>query len=134
MADEDYSFGSGEETPDGRDMREDYRLTARALVRIELESREPGVSDGDTTTLVCEIRDISVRGMSLVSRQALSVDSILTAEVSLDAHQAPLRLMVEVVWCREDGRGYLVGVRVLESDETDYLRWMESVAEAFSDS
>src|SRR5690606_40030925 len=88
----------------------------------------------DATILVCEIRDISARGMSLLSRLALNVESMLTAEVSLDSSQAPFRLMVEVVWCREDGRGYLVGIRVLESDETDYLAWMDAVAEAFSES
>jgi len=134
MADEDYSFGSGEGAPDGQDMREDYRLTARAQARIELESREPDAGVSDATILVCEIRDISARGMSLLSRLALNVESMLTAEVSLDSSQAPFRLMVEVVWCREDGRGYLVGIRVLESDETDYLAWMDAVAEAFSES
>src|SRR5690554_8160683 len=132
MADEDYSFGSGEGAPDGQDMREDYRLTARAQARIELESREPDAGVSDATILVCEIRDISARGMSLLSRLALRVESMLTAAVSVDSSQAPFRLMGEAVWCWEAGRGYLVGICVLERDEAYYLAWMDAVAGAAS--
>jgi hypothetical protein len=42
--------------------------------------------------------------------------------------------MVEVVWCRETGQEYLVGVQILESDETDYLEWMDAVATALAES
>jgi hypothetical protein len=37
------------------------------------------------------------------------------------------------MWCRPVNQGYLIGVRVLESDETDYLEWMEAVADALAE-
>ncbi|WP_372965143.1 PilZ domain-containing protein [Marinobacter sp.] len=137
MEDKDYSFGADQVAPDGQDMREDYRLTARAIAKIQIESLEPHEGDDGSAsfnTVSCEIRDISVRGMSLVSQQALNVDSILSAHVRLDSLSEPFHLMIEVIWCREDGRGYLMGVRVLDSDETDYLAWLDAVAQAFTDS
>ncbi len=37
--------------------------------------------------------------------------------------------MVEVVWCRASTEsGFLVGLRIIESDETAYLEWVEAVA------
>ncbi|WP_372971569.1 hypothetical protein [Marinobacter sp.] len=46
----------------------------------------------------------------------------------------PFRLMVEVVWCRPaDDTGWLVGLQILESDDTAYLEWVEAVARAMSE-
>ena len=80
------------------------------------------------------MRDISARGISLLCEASLSIGSILVAEVSLGEHAEHFRLSVEVMWCREAEWGYLIGVRVLESDETDYLDWIEAVARALSES
>ena len=70
--------------------------------------------------------------MSLVTSEALRIGSLLTAEVHLSGQQKSLKLTVEVVWQKAEGARYLNGVRVFDSDETDYLNWLEAVAEAFS--
>lgn len=138
MIDDDYGFGIEDELPSGKDLREEYRLTARARAWILPESPDPALEssilDEWSNRLECQIRDISARGISLLCKGSLSVGSILIAEVSLGEHAENFRLSVEVMWCRESERGYLVGVRVLESDETDYLDWIEAVARALSES
>ncbi|MEC9385477.1 MAG: PilZ domain-containing protein [Pseudomonadota bacterium] len=133
-----YGFGVEDEWPSGKDLREDYRLTARARAWILLESAEPesepSTLDGVSDRLECQVRDISARGISLLCEASLSIGSSLVAEVSLGEHAEHFRLSVEVMWCREAEWGYLIGVRVLESDETDYLDWIEAVARALSES
>lgn len=137
MIDDDYAFGLEDELPSGKDLREDYRLTARARAWILPESPEPesdpSTLDGVSGRLECQVRDISARGISLLCEASLSIGSILVAEVSLGEHAEHFRLSVEVMWCREAEWGYQIGVRVLESDETDYLDWIEAVARALSE-
>lgn len=136
MTDDNYQFGTSQVLPPGKDKREDYRLTARARAWIQRESPEPEANQDELAgkvTLECQIRDISARGLSLVIAEPLSVNSLLMAEVSLGHQPKGFQLMVEVMWCREADEGYLVGIRVLESDDTDYLDWMEAVATALSE-
>jgi hypothetical protein len=134
MVDDNYEFGSSQGLPVGHDNREDYRLTARARAWLGIKSPEPGLEVPDTALLECQVRDISARGLSLVSSEPLALHSLLMAEISLGHQPKRFRLMVEVMWCREAGPDYIVGVHVLDSDETDYLDWMEAVASALSDS
>ncbi|MGC8119009.1 PilZ domain-containing protein [Marinobacter sp. VGCF2001] len=137
MSDEDYAFGTESELPSGRELREDYRLTARARAWVTLESpepdREPLMADSETVRLECQVRDISARGISLLCETGLAMGAIVAAEVRLGEHSRPFSLSVEVVWCRQADWEYLIGVRVLESDDTDYLDWIEAVATALAD-
>lgn len=136
MTDDNYQFGTAQALPRGKDKREDYRLTARARAWIQRESPEPESDPSelaDQLTLECQIRDISARGLSLVTAESLSVNSLLMAKVSLGHQARAFALMVEVMWCRRAEEGYLVGIRVLESDDTDYLDWMDAVATALSE-
>lgn len=136
MSDDDYEFGAEKVLPCGQDLRQEYRLTARARAWILSEAPEPDaeITGEIPARLECQVRDISARGFSLLCEQALSRESILSAEISLGDPGARFRLTVEVVWCRDADWGSLVGVRVLESDETDYLEWIEAVAAALSES
>ncbi|WP_372998020.1 PilZ domain-containing protein [Marinobacter sp.] len=132
MADNDYSFGTRNELPLDQDNRADYRLTARARAILELESGMPEDSPAEARELVCGIRDISASGLCLSSAEALSLGALLPAKVFLGNHTEPFGLMVEVVWCRPNESGFLVGVRIIESDETAYVEWMEAVASAMA--
>ncbi|GHD45618.1 PilZ domain-containing protein [Marinobacter persicus] len=138
MTDQNYTFGTGPELPRGHDDRASYRLTARAVAGIQLEAPEPSsvpLAGADKPRIAqCRIRDISTDGFSLLAREPLMADSILGASIDLGNGRAPFQLMIEVVWCRPVKEGYLVGVRVLESDETDYLEWMDAVAQALAES
>ena len=137
MTDQNYPFGTGPELPRGHDDRTAYRLTARATASIQMEAPEPSSGtfpvEDQARMVRCRIRDISTDGFSLLARESLTAASILGARIDLGNGNAPFQLMIEVVWCRPVEEGYLVGVRVLESDETDYLEWMEAVAEALAE-
>ena len=135
MSDIDYNFGDHDDSPDYRDNRSEYRLTASAKVTVELESAAPDESGGGTgRSLVSRTRDLSARGIRLVTSEPLTTGAILPAWISLEEVSDPFRLMVEVVWCRPaDASGWLVGLQILESDDTAYLEWVEAVARAMSE-
>jgi hypothetical protein len=130
MADRDYEFGADVDAT-GREQRDDYRLTARAMARVQTESVEPSsLPELPARSLDCQIRDISARGFRLVSAEPFLVGALLPTEAFLGKRPEPFRLMVEVVWCLETGEGFLSGIQIVPSDNTDYLEWMEAVAEA----
>ncbi|WP_417566731.1 PilZ domain-containing protein [Marinobacter sp.] len=136
MTDNDYSFGTQQEPNIDQDNRADYRLTARARVSLELESGPPGTPEDTSSAdkeLVCGIRDMSAGGLCLFSAEPVSLDALLAATVFLGNHDQPFRLMVEVVWCRPHESAFLVGVRIIESDETAYVEWVEAVAKAMAE-
>lgn len=137
MTDQDYTFGTEPELPRGHDDRAYYRLTARAVAGIQMETSEPADSAvagySAPRVLQCRIRDISVGGFSLISREAFTEGAILSASVDLTNGAKTYGLTIEVKWCRPVREGYLVGVSVLESDETDYLEWMEAIADALAE-
>jgi hypothetical protein len=130
MADNDYSFGTRDDPPVDQDNRADYRLTARARAVLELESGLPEAATFQARELVCGIRDISASGLCLFSAEPLSLGALLPASVFLGNHAEPFGLMVEVVWCRPSESSFLVGARIIESDETAYVEWVEAVASA----
>jgi|TARA_R100000306_G_scaffold288_1_gene694 hypothetical protein len=132
MTDNDYSFGTRNEPPVDQDNRADYRLTARARAILELESGLPEETGAEERDLVCGIRDISASGLCLTADEPLSLGALLPASVFLGNHAQPFGLMVEVVWCRPNESSFLVGARIIESDETAYVEWVEAVASAMA--
>lgn len=133
MKDTDYTFGTQEGHSGGLDNRMQYRLTARAQIALELEAGYPavdGVPGTPSRELVCGIRDISASGLCLLSKELLPAGALFAACVLLGNHETPFVLTVEVVWCSKDVQGYLVGVRIIESDQTAYVEWIDAVASA----
>lgn len=135
MSDIDYSFGDYDDAPKSGDNRSEYRLTASAKVTMELESSVPDeVGGSDERTIVSRTSDLSARGIRLATSEPLTTGAIFPASVSLEEVSEPFRLMVEVIWCRlADGGNWLVGLQILESDDTGYLEWVEAVARAMSE-
>ncbi|MFP3978375.1 PilZ domain-containing protein [Marinobacter sp. KMM 10035] len=133
MKDTDYTFGTLEDPAGGQDNRMQYRLTARAQITLELEAEYPGSEGIPGSTgreMACDIRDISASGLCLLSEECLSAGALYPVSVSLGNHEEPFVLTVEVVWCRPERAGYLVGVQIVESAQTAYVEWTEAVASA----
>ena len=130
MVENDYSFGTRNEPRVEQDNRANYRLTARARAVLELESGVPGENAAGSRDLVCSIRDISAGGFCLAAAEPLSLGALLPARVYLGNHREPFLLMIEVVWCRPYEQAFLVGARVIESDDTACVEWVEAVARA----
>ncbi len=135
MSDADYEFGNAGQGRQVPDNRADYRLTATARATLELESTMPGPTKGEDEgerQLACRIRDISARGMSLFSKEPVSLGAILPAWVTLGEPDQEFSLMLEVVWCRPCESEFLVGAQILQSDETAFVEWVEAVATAMA--
>lgn len=133
MKDTDYTFGTHDESAGQKDKRKQYRLTARAGITLELEADYPATEQEAGTSgreLVCEIRDISASGLSVLSRESLPEGALFPASASLENHTDAFVLTLEVVWCQPDRRGYLVGFRIVESAQTAYVEWIDAVAGA----
>lgn len=132
MSNTDYGFGSISETPGSGDNRGEYRLTARAIATLEMESADPE-SSGESSQgrmIHCRIRDISAEGLSLYSDEPLITGALLPVTIEIDNSITPIVLMVEVVWCRPDESTFLAGLHIVESDGTGYVEWVEAVASA----
>lgn len=114
------------ETPETEDQREEYRLTGRVAVAIEVEAAQSGQP---ARILQGKSRDISASGVSLNAPEALPEGALLPVTLTLDQEE-PLALMGEVRWCepRTSGPGYRIGLTLLDSDETAYLEWKEAMA------
>lgn len=135
MIDADYEFGKAEQSREITENRVDYRLTATARATLELESTLPGPAEDESSggrQLVCRIRDISARGVSLFSKEPVSLGALLPAWVCLGDPKQEFSLMLEVVWCRPCESEFLVGAQILQSDETAYVEWVEAVAIAMA--
>ncbi|WP_100640574.1 PilZ domain-containing protein [Marinobacter salexigens] len=135
MTDTDYTFGAHKDLPDGEDNRRQYRLIARAEITLELEAEYPateGESESQARELVCAIRDISASGLCLLATECLASGALYPASVVLGHHDEHFILTLEVVWCRPDKGSYLVGARIIESDQTAYVEWTDAVARAMS--
>ncbi|MEC7815642.1 MAG: PilZ domain-containing protein [Pseudomonadota bacterium] len=134
MTDRDYEFGTNTGIA-GRDQRDDYRLVARATARVQAESVEPSSApELPARALECQIRDISSRGFRLVSAEPFPVGALLATEAALGKWPQPFALTIEVVWCRQTEEGYLSGIQIVPSDDTDYVEWVEAVAEVLAHS
>lgn len=133
MKDTDYTFGTQNDPEGGQDNRMQYRLTARAQITLELEAGYPasdGAAGSPGRKIACAIRDISASGLCLLSEESLTTGALYPVSVVLGNHSEPFVLTVEVIWCCPEKTGYLVGVRIIESDQTAYVEWTEAVADA----
>lgn len=114
------------EIPDTEDQREEYRLTGRVAVAIEVEAAQSGLP---ARILRGNSRDISANGISLNAPEALPEGALLPVTLTLDQEES-FTLMGEVRWCepRASGPGYRIGLTLLDSDDTAYLEWKEAMA------
>lgn len=132
MNGEDYSFGHIEGSLAGADQRREFRLTGRATLTLELEAvdpEDPGAGVGKHLT--CHTHDLSVNGIRVLTQEPLSKGALLPMMVSLAGDENSFTLTGEVVWCESRGSGgWAVGLKVLFSDQTSYIEWVEAVGRA----
>ncbi|MBS3805636.1 MAG: PilZ domain-containing protein [Oleiphilaceae bacterium] len=132
MNGEDYSFGHDDGSLSGADQRREFRLAGRARLTLELEAVDPEDPDaGAGKHLTCHTHDLSVNGIRLLTREPLSKGALLPMVVSLADNENSFKLTGEVVWCESRGdAGWAVGLKVLFSDQTSYIDWVEAVGRA----
>lgn len=132
MSLDDYSLGmSGKDAED--DQRSEFRLTGRATVALQLEA--PNLDEGDPgKTIVCYTQDLSSSGVRVQTGEAVPVGALLPLSVTLEGEQTVYELTGEVVWVEPRESGYwIVGVQILESDDTSFVEWVDAVATAMTE-
>ncbi|MCG8517449.1 MAG: PilZ domain-containing protein [Pseudomonadales bacterium] len=81
---------------------------------------------GNTDVIECQIQDISLGGLGLVSEQPLHEGQLFKAQVTLDIHNASLNLEVDVKVVKQ--RGEVTGVAFIDltPGKRDILRYVIS--------
>lgn len=124
-----YAFGNDELEPD-QDQRDEFRLVGRASVTLELESAEPGEA-GQPRVAVASSSDVSPGGLRVITAEPLTPAALLPASIQLHGAGQACPLTVEVIWCRVIDEGsWQSGLKILDTGDSDYLAWMDAVAQA----
>lgn len=130
MSQQDYSFGA--EPSDGidQDQRSEFRLTGRATLTLEVEAPEPGEGPDPGSRLVCQTHDLSVNGARVFTDEALTVGALLPVTVTLAGAGGSHDLIMEVVWSEVRSARWVSGLKVMPSDDTPYIEWVDAMARA----
>lgn len=132
MSVDNYSLGvAGKDAED--DQRSEFRLTGRARVALQLEA--PNLDEGDPgKTIVCHTQDLSSSGVRVQTREPVPVGALLPISVAFEGGQIVYELTGEVVWVERRKSGFwIVGVQILESDDTSFMEWVDAVARAMTE-
>jgi len=104
----------------------------RVVVQIVSSTRDtlpPG------TVVRCSTKDVSANGLRIQLDQPVPEGFLLELWVEVSNHPTKFYLAGEVKWCQEldEGKRYLVGVELKETDTEDFKQWQEVLAENSSD-
>lgn len=116
------------------DRRQHSRQTRdeRVVVQIVSSTRDtlpPG------TVVRCSTKDVSANGLRIQLDQSVQEGFLLELWVEVSNHPTKFYLAGEVKWCQEldEGKRYLVGVELKETDTEDFKQWQKVLAENSSD-
>lgn len=133
MTEPNYRFGEQPETE--TEQRNEFRLTGRARVWLQMEAPDPG-NEAEGRWLACEGHDFSATGLRVCTDETLPVGALVVGIVQLarPGGRADYTLTLETIWCQDDGHGrYRSGLHVVDSDDTSLPEWLEAVADAMDD-
>lgn len=117
----------GAQTPAVDEQRQEFRLTGRIWVEVEVEA-----ADGahERRVLRCGSSDLSANGLRLQAPETLPEGAILPLVIHLG--EEALQLMGQVKWCipEQPGQtgGCIAGFELFESDQTSILQWKDAIA------
>jgi Tfp pilus assembly protein PilZ len=113
--------------------RTEVRIVANETVFIVPYSSAPG-SDMPTQVVICDTVDFSANGLCTHIDEPLPIGGIFPLFVELHATGETLQLTAEVKWTLPmlTGHGFKVGLALLDSDETDIVKWKTHIADTLS--
>jgi len=117
----------GERAVEGMDdLRRDERYSSRHPVVVKLQ--QPS-DEGGEQTCICELKDLSRRGLKLVLRRPLSVGSKLPISVRFDTLKQVADITGIVKWCLEidEFPTYLAGIEILEMSGMNGEDWQKVI-------
>lgn len=111
--------------PDER--REEIRLSTLCRVYLHVPDERDLEADHSDEIEECETIDFSSNGVQVRLSRALVQGAILPVLVYVNEER--FSLISEVMWCRKDqaGAGYLVGLHLLDSDDSSSIEWKEAM-------
>jgi len=114
------------------DQRQEQRLGTEETVFIEVDSAAQN-DKHNTLIVISHSVDISANGLQLILDEQLPNGSIYEVCVQLSDPERRLHMTAEVKWTQfvEEEGGYMTGLYLFESDDTDIQQWKEMIAERF---
>ena len=106
--------------------RSESRLTHDFTVFVE--SHFAPDANNASGVVVTKSIDVSANGVQIALDYALPLQSLLRLCLESNDGEAPFLLAGEVAWLRPKEAQTLVGFRLLDSDDTDIIRWKEYIA------
>lgn len=106
--------------------RSESRLTHAFTVFVENH-----FVTGESTTsgvVVTKSVDVSANGVQIALDYPLPLQSFLQLCLEGSDGEAPFMLIGEVTWLRPAEQQTLIGFRLVESSDTDIIRWKEYIA------
>jgi hypothetical protein len=132
MSAHDYSLGVSDQDTDD-DQRSEFRLTGRARVSLQLEAPNPD-DDDPGKSIVCYTQDLSSSGVRVQTLEPVTAGALLPLTVTFEGEQVVYPLTGEVVWTEPRASGYwIVGIQIVESDDTAFVEWVDAVAKAMTE-
>ena len=116
-----------------KDQRDDYRVSSKAAIFLELESSDPE-NNIPAKLLMCQLLDVSASGMRIRLDRELPIGSILHLCANFvrsgqQQHQASVfRVVGEVRWIKKMNAFYIAGFSLFESLQSDIAEWKLLVA------
>ena len=107
--------------PDNTTIRRYIRHPTDVPIRVTLDLVDDDRDDLDDETLT----NVSLGGLSFVSRQPLQVDQIV--RVSIPLLKKDQHLSEKDVWCEQSQNGYEVGIEFEGSKDVFRLRMIEQI-------
>ena len=107
--------------PDNTTIRRYIRHPTDVPIRVTLDVVDDDSDDSDDETLT----NISLGGLSFVSKQPLQVNQIV--RVSIPVLKKDNHLSGKVVWCEQSQNGYEIGIEFEGSKDVFRLRMIEQI-------
>jgi len=113
------------------DQRSEYRLQEAVTVFVETFSSPAGEDRPVNNIVVSKTIDLSANGVQVVMDKPVPIGSLLQLCVEISDSDERFHLAGEVMWLTEtdESTSYLVGFKVLESDQTHVREWKEYICQ-----
>lgn len=105
--------------------RSEWRLTDEFTAFIETFADNDNQGAG---LVITKTVDVSANGIQIALDYSLPLQSLLRLCIESSDSEPPFMLTGEVAWLRPRDQQTLIGFRLLESEDTDIIRWKEYIA------
>ncbi len=120
---------------ENNEQRSEFRLTDEAMVFIETYASPAGEDLPCNNIVISKTVDLSANGLQVIMDKPLPLHSLLQLCVEISGLDRRFHLAGEVVWLAEtsEPRRYLIGFKLLESEQTNIADWKAYICDRLSE-